>query len=68
MVSSPVSTSVTRHGSALLLVHFHLVVGHVEGDIGHVQEVVGEVFLDHIALVAAANDEVVDAMVRNRSS
>jgi hypothetical protein len=49
-------------GLGVLLVHFHLVVGHVEGDIGHVQEVVGEVLLDHVALVAAADDEIVDAV------
>ena len=34
------------------------------GDIGHVQEVVGEIFLDDIALVAAADHEVVDAVRR----
>ncbi len=40
----------------------HLVVGHVEGDIGHVQEVIREVFLDKVALVTAADNKVVDAM------
>lgn len=44
------------------LVYFHAVVGHVEGDVRHVQEVVGEVFLDDIAFVAEADDEVVDPM------
>ena len=44
--------------------HGHLVVVHVEGDVGGVQEVVGEVLLDDVALVAAADDEVVDAVLR----
>ena len=55
-----------RHAPRLgvLLVHFHPVVRHVEGDVGHVQEVVGEVLLDHVALVAAADPDVVDAAGR----
>jgi len=44
------------------VMHFHRVVRHVEGDVGHVKEVVGEVFLDDIALVSGADDEVIDAM------
>ena len=51
-------------GFGALLVHFHPVAAHVEGDVGHVQEVVGEVLLDDITLVAAANDEIVDAVMR----
>ena len=43
--------------------NFHLVIAHVEGDVGHVEEVVGEVLLDDVALVAAADDEVVDAVL-----
>ena len=46
-----------------LLVYFHAVVAHVEGHIRHVQKVVGEVFLDQVALVTAANHEIVDAVV-----
>ena len=45
-------------------VHLHLVVGHTEGDIRHVQKVVGEIFLDDVALVAAADHEIVHAMRR----
>ena len=41
----------------------HLVVVHVEGDVGGVEEVVGEVLLDDVALVSAADDEVVDAVL-----
>ena len=63
-VSSPVSTSVTRHGSGFAMMHVHLVLLHVEGDVGHVQEVVGEVLLDHVALVATADHEIVDAVRR----
>jgi len=50
-------------GFSLPAVNFHVPIRHVKGDITGVQEVVGEVFLDHIALVAAANDEIGDAVV-----
>ncbi len=55
-----------RHAPGLdvLLVHLHRVVPHVERDVRHVQEVIGEVLLDHVALVAAADDELVDAARR----
>ncbi len=43
--------------------HFHLVVQDVDGDIGGMEIVVGEIFLDEIALVSEAHDEVVDAVV-----
>ncbi len=46
----------------LALMYVHGVLFHVEGHIGHVQEVIGEVLLDHIALVSAADHEIVDAM------
>ena len=52
IVSSPVSTSVTCQGSARCGAP-PSVVAHVERHVGHVQEVVGEVLLDHVALVAA---------------
>jgi len=42
--------------------HLHAVRAQVEGDIGHVQEIVSEILLDQVALVAAADDEVVDAV------
>ena len=35
---------------------------HVESYVRHMQEVVGEVFLDHVALVAATDHEVIHAM------
>jgi hypothetical protein len=41
-------------------VHVHAVVAHVEGDVGGVQEVVGEEVLDRIALVAKADHEVMN--------
>jgi hypothetical protein len=47
-----------------LLMNLHAVLSHVEGHVGHVQKVVGEVLFDHVALVAAADDEVVDAVGR----
>ena len=36
--------------------------GEVKGHVGGVQEVVGEIFLDEIALVAEADDKVVHMM------
>lgn len=51
-------------GLRMLFVDLHAVGAQVEGHVGHVQEVVGEVFLDDIALVATADDEVLDAMGR----
>ena len=47
-----------------LLTHVDRVVFEVEGDVGHVEREVGEVLLDHVAAVAAADDEVVHAMGR----
>jgi hypothetical protein len=47
-----------------LLVHLHAVVGHVERHVRHVQEVVREVFLDQVALVPEADDELVHAVRR----
>src|SRR5882762_10354942 len=44
--------------------HSHLIGVHVEGHIGGMQKVVGEVLLDDVALVATADDEVIDAVLR----
>ena len=49
-------------GFCALLVNFHGVFAHVEGDVRGVQEVVAEVLLDQVAAVAAADDEVVQAV------
>jgi hypothetical protein len=46
----------------LAVMDVHDIVGHVEGHVGHVQEIVVEIFLDHIALVAAADHELVQAV------
>jgi len=43
--------------------HLHLVVLHIEGDIGVVKEVVGKVFLNHITFVAAAYNEVIKTIM-----
>ncbi len=51
---------------SLSLMHLHLIVLHVERDIGHMQKVVGKVFLDHITLVSAANHKIMDTMSRIR--
>lgn len=49
-------------GLRLALMNFHSVTHHVEGYVGHVEEVVGEVLLDHIPLVAAADHKVIHAV------
>ena len=51
-------------GFRYALMNLHPVFGHIEGHVRHVQEVVSEIFLDEIALVTAADDEVVDLVVR----
>jgi len=45
-----------------LAVEMNGVVGHVEGHVRHVQRVIGEIFLDHIAAKAAADDEIAQAV------
>jgi hypothetical protein len=45
------------------LVNFHAVFGHSEGYVRHVEEVIGEIFLDDVAFVPAADHEIVDAVV-----
>jgi hypothetical protein len=42
--------------------NFNFVVLHVEGDIRGMQEIVGKIFLDQIAHVAKADDEIVHAV------
>lgn len=44
--------------------NLHAVVSHVDRDIGHMQEVIGKILLDDIALVAQADDKIVDAVGR----
>jgi len=41
--------------------HLHRIGAHVEGPITHVQKLIGKIFFGHIALVAAADHEFVDA-------
>ena len=50
-------------GLGMPFMYFHAVIHHVERYIRHVQEVIGEVLLDDIAFVAAANDEIVNAVM-----
>jgi len=42
----------------------HAIAFHAEGDIGLVQEVIREILLDHITLVATANHKIIHAMRR----
>ena len=43
----------------MLLMHLHAITLHVEGDVTHVQEVVGKVLFYHVAFVAETDDEIV---------
>jgi hypothetical protein len=43
--------------------YFHLIGFHAEGNVRHVQKVVGKVFFDEVTLITTANDKVVDAVV-----
>jgi hypothetical protein len=43
---------------------FHRIALQIESHVRHVQEIVGEILLDHVTTVAAANDEVVHPMRR----
>jgi len=43
-------------------VDLHVPAGEVEGDVARVEVVVGEVLLDEVALVAEADDELLDAV------
>ena len=49
-------------GLGVAVVHLHAIARHVEGEVRGVQEVVGEVFLDHVAAVTAADHEIVHAV------
>ena len=44
------------------MVNLPRTIAHVERNIGHVQEVIREIFLDDIALVAKAEDKIADAV------
>src|SRR5665213_2617043 len=48
------------------VVDAHRALAHVEGDVRRVERVIGEELLDDVALVSAADDEVVDAVGRIR--
>ena len=41
--------------------HLHRIGAQVEGHITHAQTIIGKIFLEHIALIAAADHEFVDA-------
>lgn len=46
----------------MALMDFHPVLLHIEGHVGHVQKIVGKVFLDDISLKPAADNEFVYAV------
>ena len=50
-------------GFGVALEDVDVVGAEIDGEVGVVEQVVGEIFLDQIALVAQADDEVIDAMV-----
>ena len=45
--------------SPLRTMNFHLILGQIERDIGVMQKVIGEVILDYVASITAAEHEVV---------
>jgi hypothetical protein len=49
---------------SLVVVHGHTVIAHIECYVRYMQVVVGEVLLDHVPLVAAADNEIVIALRR----
>ena len=42
----------------------HLVVRHVDGDVGPVEKIVRKALFDRVALLTKANDKIVDAVSR----
>jgi hypothetical protein len=47
----------------IVAVDFYRVLPHVECDVRHVQRVVRKIFLDDVALVTKADDEIIEAIV-----
>ena len=64
MLAAPVSTRWTTHGSHSLLSAVTSPVAQVDGQIPEERIVVEEVALDHLALVAERDDELVEAVLR----
>lgn len=46
----------------IALMHLHSIMFHVEGYIGHMQKMVGEIFLDDATLLSTADDEIIYTM------
>ncbi|EKD81972.1 MAG: hypothetical protein ACD_39C01540G0001 [uncultured bacterium] len=46
------------------MMHFHAVLLHIKGHIRHVKKVIGKILLDHVALVAATDDKVMNIVGR----
>ena len=44
--------------------NLHSILAEVERDVGEVQEVIGEVLLDHVAPISQADNEIVDSVRR----
>src|SRR5580692_6109750 len=49
-------------GFGLALMDLGRIILQVDGDVRGMEEVIGEVFLDHVSLVAQANDKVSNTM------
>ena len=43
--------------------HIHMMRNHVVGDVAIMQKIMGKIFLNHIALVAIADDKIDNALV-----
>src|SRR4026207_753541 len=50
-------------GLDIPVMDFHRVVRCIEGDVGHMEKVVCEVFLDDVALISATDHKFVDPVV-----
>lgn len=42
--------------------NLHPVISHIKSNIGHMQEVIGEILLDDITLITATNHKIVNSM------
>ena len=42
--------------------NYHRIIAHVEGDIGHMEKVIGEIFLDQITFVTSTDHKIIYPM------
>jgi hypothetical protein len=49
-----------RFGTVLM--HLHFILDHIKGDIRHVEEIVGKIFLYQVPFIAQTNNEFINAL------